>query len=109
MSIEFFKIPKKGTKPKKLLEILVENELLVTFRSLIEVNMTFYGQMDGCIVFGRSKSIGNEVSNMIIPFLDFFLYLLAKFLISLEVVTFTDPQNDLNDLEKNVTYDFLLD
>ena len=34
--------------------------------------MTFQGQMDGCIVFRRSKSIGNEVSNMIIPYFYFF-------------------------------------
>ena len=32
-----------------------------------------------------------------------------KFLNSLGVVTFGDPKNDLNDLEKNVAYDFQLD
>ena len=71
MRFELFKIPKKGVKPKKLPK-MVENDLLVTFRSLLEVKITFYGHMDGCIVFRRSKFIGNEVSNMIISFLDFF-------------------------------------
>ena len=72
MRFELFKTPKKGVKPKKLPK-MVENDLLVNFRSLLEVKITFYGHMDGCIVFRRSKSIGNEVSNMIIPFLDFFV------------------------------------
>ena len=32
-----------------------------------------------------------------------------EFFPSWEIVTFDDPQNDLNDLEKNEPYDFLLD
>ena len=76
MSFELFKTLQKGVKPKKLPK-MVENELLVTFRSLLEVKIAFYGHIDGCIVFRRSKSIGKEVSNMIIPYFDF-LYLLVK-------------------------------
>ena len=34
---------------------------------------------------------------------------IQKFLISQGVVTFVDPQNDLNDLEKIEPYDFQLD
>ena len=41
MRFELFKIPKKGIKPKKLPK-MVENDLLVTFRSLLEVKITFY-------------------------------------------------------------------
>ena len=56
LALNSLKYRKRALNLKKLPEI-VENYLLVTFRSLLEVKMTFYGHMSGCIVFGRSKSI----------------------------------------------------